>query len=275
MWMRIGCRVVRELLSDYIDGELAKEEMAAISAHLLRCPRCRREAEELRALVELLKKQPVPMPDDLYFERLGRSIPREAVGGMTWLKLRLKGLMRARSWLRKAAWYAAVASLAALAAILIDRAFLIESLDEVILKSIKESIGAGGQLTVARFIDRSARPFMAIYKVGSPAEGGESWGIRIGDLKLKLNSVKVEDGAIKFVGNLELSDLKLEGDLSDLLASEEMPLPEAKGVKLPNLSPSRVSISSAPKSPRVKGGSRLREMIYYTDIAFVPLTADD
>lgn len=273
--MRIGCKVVRELLSDYIDGELAKEEMAAVSAHLLRCPRCRREADELKAVVELLKKQPVPMPDGLYFERLGRSISREAVDGATWLKLRLKGLMRARPWLRKAVWHAAVVSLAALAAILIDRAFLIESLDEAILKSIKESIGAGEQLTVARFVDRSARPFVAIYKAESPVEGEEGWGIRIGDLRLKLNSVKVEDRAIKFVGNLDLSELKLGGDLADLLSSEEMLPPKVSGVKLPNLSPSRVSISSAPKSPKVKGGSRLREMIYYTDIAFVPLTADD
>jgi hypothetical protein len=49
------CRGVRERLSEYVDGELADAERAAIAAHLSVCAGCREEAEGFRRAGEALK----------------------------------------------------------------------------------------------------------------------------------------------------------------------------------------------------------------------------
>ncbi|MCR4419404.1 MAG: anti-sigma factor [Clostridia bacterium] len=48
------CRKARQLLSPYIDGELAPQEQAALEEHLAACEACRAELEELRAVSDVL-----------------------------------------------------------------------------------------------------------------------------------------------------------------------------------------------------------------------------
>ena len=47
----MSCRDTRERLGDYVDGDLAEARRAAVERHLADCVDCRRELEELGALV--------------------------------------------------------------------------------------------------------------------------------------------------------------------------------------------------------------------------------
>ena len=49
------CETVREQLGPWIDGELPKQQAAAIEDHLQTCDACRHEADQLRRLAEALK----------------------------------------------------------------------------------------------------------------------------------------------------------------------------------------------------------------------------
>lgn len=64
------CEKVRELLSDYIDGEL--EESSQVEEHLHSCGECRRELESLRKVGELLREmgEPERSPAKVAVERL-------------------------------------------------------------------------------------------------------------------------------------------------------------------------------------------------------------
>ncbi len=54
---------VHELLSDYLDGQLAEETRQQVAAHLETCPRCRADYESLRQTVRLLQQLPMrPVP---------------------------------------------------------------------------------------------------------------------------------------------------------------------------------------------------------------------
>ncbi len=53
----------KELLSIYIDGELSKEAMEAVSAHLAECPACEGAVSEYRRVQERLRGEPLPEPD--------------------------------------------------------------------------------------------------------------------------------------------------------------------------------------------------------------------
>ncbi|HYE14003.1 MAG TPA: zf-HC2 domain-containing protein [Pyrinomonadaceae bacterium] len=48
----MNCEKCQELLSDYIDGELAARESAAVTAHLAACAACAEASEEFLAIVE-------------------------------------------------------------------------------------------------------------------------------------------------------------------------------------------------------------------------------
>ncbi len=59
----MNCDMNQELLTGYIDGELAPAEREALEKHLPECGSCRQELEELRDLVGMVKGLPVhPVP---------------------------------------------------------------------------------------------------------------------------------------------------------------------------------------------------------------------
>lgn len=52
--------LVRNKLSTYLDGELARRDQIDVEAHLENCPACRQELEELRQLSQELHAAPLP-----------------------------------------------------------------------------------------------------------------------------------------------------------------------------------------------------------------------
>jgi anti-sigma factor RsiW len=47
------CKIIKTLLSEFIDDELAEEQKEAVNLHLRECAACRMEVEELRAVHDL------------------------------------------------------------------------------------------------------------------------------------------------------------------------------------------------------------------------------
>jgi len=52
---RARCRQTRELMSEYLDGELDAATEAAARRHVRRCPSCRRMLASLRRTIEGLR----------------------------------------------------------------------------------------------------------------------------------------------------------------------------------------------------------------------------
>jgi hypothetical protein len=50
----------REQLSAYLDGELAPDDRAALETHLVTCPACQAELDDLRGLRAMLRAMPAP-----------------------------------------------------------------------------------------------------------------------------------------------------------------------------------------------------------------------
>src|ERR1700759_3660584 len=67
-------------ISALVDGELSAEESDRVHAHLARCPACRAEAQELRALKQRLRGLPDTTPDDALTARLIRIAEPGAPG---------------------------------------------------------------------------------------------------------------------------------------------------------------------------------------------------
>jgi len=73
----MSCERIREWMSDRLDGCLAAGQIAGMDAHLAGCDACRREWEDLRQTVDLIRDlPPVPPPADLLqsvHQRLARQ----------------------------------------------------------------------------------------------------------------------------------------------------------------------------------------------------------
>jgi anti-sigma factor RsiW len=54
----MSCTAMRKKIKAYLDGELPAAEAAAVKSHLVQCPACSREAEELAKTWELLLALP-------------------------------------------------------------------------------------------------------------------------------------------------------------------------------------------------------------------------
>lgn len=77
----VACRDVLSALSDYLDGELPADRVAAIEAHLAGCDRCERFGGRFGAVVGALRstlRDPDP-PLDVR-RRLRRRLAEEAGG---------------------------------------------------------------------------------------------------------------------------------------------------------------------------------------------------
>ena len=53
----LWCHEVLEVLSDYLDGDLAAERRAAVDAHLVGCDVCERFGGEVSAVIRALKQR--------------------------------------------------------------------------------------------------------------------------------------------------------------------------------------------------------------------------
>jgi len=55
-------------------GELLEVEAAALRRHLRRCGRCRRSYRLLEGLLAAIRNEPIPEPDDAFWERMREQI---------------------------------------------------------------------------------------------------------------------------------------------------------------------------------------------------------
>lgn len=63
----IACIELVEMLTDYLEGVLPPDEMAAVEAHLDVCPPCRVYLEQMRATIDVLGTVPVQtLSEDAY-----------------------------------------------------------------------------------------------------------------------------------------------------------------------------------------------------------------
>jgi hypothetical protein len=70
---------ITDRLSDYIDGELAPAERAAIEDHLPGCDDCRAVLEDLRRLVEAARRLPDAPPDRELWDGIAQRVASGAV----------------------------------------------------------------------------------------------------------------------------------------------------------------------------------------------------
>jgi anti-sigma factor RsiW len=60
----IACRELVELLTEYLDGVLPPDEVAAVDAHLDGCDACRAYLDQMRATIAMLGSVPVETLSD-------------------------------------------------------------------------------------------------------------------------------------------------------------------------------------------------------------------
>lgn len=65
----VKCRTTRNLMMDYIDGNLAAEDNSFISAHLQECAACRKDYRQTLDMIDLLKDIPVTPASAGFVER--------------------------------------------------------------------------------------------------------------------------------------------------------------------------------------------------------------
>jgi anti-sigma factor RsiW len=63
----VVCQQLVELVTDYLEGDLAPADRAAVEAHLAQCGHCTGYVEQVRRMLELTAALPSPehMPDEL------------------------------------------------------------------------------------------------------------------------------------------------------------------------------------------------------------------
>lgn len=111
------CEKVRQLLSDYLDGELSPAVTEGVQSHLYRCSHCERELQALRRTVQLLAvygRQRVPVDcrgPVLARLRAGEEARRVSPWGWCRLLPKLAPLPTAPGWARASAAAAVVLAL--------------------------------------------------------------------------------------------------------------------------------------------------------------------
>jgi anti-sigma factor RsiW len=63
----VVCQQLVELVTDYLEGDLAPEDRAAVEAHLAQCGHCAGYVEQVRRMLELTAALPAAehVPDEL------------------------------------------------------------------------------------------------------------------------------------------------------------------------------------------------------------------
>jgi len=81
----VDCTECKNLLSQYIDGELSPEQTAALEAHLAVCPKCSGELYEMRAVDDVTKHSvELQMPGKDFAKRVMGELPSSQHGFRKW-----------------------------------------------------------------------------------------------------------------------------------------------------------------------------------------------
>jgi hypothetical protein len=72
--MKWQCALIQPRLPDYPDGELSPFWRRRVEAHLKKCPDCRRELEELAAVVRLYQAEPLPDPGPAFWQEFEQEL---------------------------------------------------------------------------------------------------------------------------------------------------------------------------------------------------------
>ena len=72
------CKVVREMSSDYLDGDLQESLAARVAAHLDGCGPCRSFVNALRTTIELLRDMPKRQAPEGFSQRVLESLKAES-----------------------------------------------------------------------------------------------------------------------------------------------------------------------------------------------------
>lgn len=72
--MKWPCALIQPRLPDYPDGELSPFWRRRVEAHLKKCPECRRELEELAAVVRLYQAEPLPDPGPAFWQEFEQEL---------------------------------------------------------------------------------------------------------------------------------------------------------------------------------------------------------
>ncbi len=68
----------QELLSDYLDGELSGEDVAALQQHLEECEECRLELDSLRETLSMLRGLKPAEPSSDFLQKVNRKVRRRS-----------------------------------------------------------------------------------------------------------------------------------------------------------------------------------------------------
>ncbi len=73
----MDCQKVKELLIEYVDGELRFEQKAILDEHLKACSECRQEREAILKLEGALRSQKIAAPGEAFWQNLsGKTLER-------------------------------------------------------------------------------------------------------------------------------------------------------------------------------------------------------
>lgn len=111
-----GCRDVRDIFFDYLDGNLENKIATSVEAHLASCDACRRELERYRAALALLSQAKVEPPAD-FTAKVMERIAAERTGSDSDTAKQAKVLTSRRIFTRRFGTFAAAAVLVAVMAI--------------------------------------------------------------------------------------------------------------------------------------------------------------
>ena len=83
----MDCNKIKELIGDYIDGEISTAQQDEISSHLKICPSCKRIEQSLRrAVIEPLRKaKKVEAPDRIWYQIKDTLEEKESRGYLPYL----------------------------------------------------------------------------------------------------------------------------------------------------------------------------------------------
>lgn len=73
----VACQELVELLTDYLEGALPADEVAAIEAHLAACPHCERYLRQMRTTIRMLGRVPAQTLSDEAMDMLLAAFARE------------------------------------------------------------------------------------------------------------------------------------------------------------------------------------------------------
>ena len=75
----ISCKEVEENLYDYLTGRISHDLRPAVTQHVMFCPACRKELDELKITLELLNHSKLPKVSEGFTEKVMQSIEQKVI----------------------------------------------------------------------------------------------------------------------------------------------------------------------------------------------------